>query len=38
MNLIPGKFALQGCDKINIIRLFASKSKETDSTYKAGAF
>ena len=34
MNLIPGKFALQGCDKINGKRLLASNYKEMDSTKK----
>ena len=34
MNLIPGKFTLQACDKINRKRLFASKYKEMDSTRK----
>ena len=34
MNLIPGKFTLQGCDKINCKRLFASKYKEMESTKK----
>ena len=32
MNLIPGKFTLQGCDKISRKRLLASKYKEMDST------
>ena len=34
MNLIPGKFTLQDCDKINCKRLLASKYKEMDSTKK----
>ena len=32
MNLIPGKFTLQDCDKINRKRLFGSKYKEMGST------
>ena len=32
MNLIPGNFTLQGCDKINRKRHFASKYQEMDST------
>ena len=34
MNLIPGKFTLQGCDKISRKKLFASKYREIDSTQK----
>ena len=34
MNLIPGKFTLQGCDKISRKKLFAPKYKEIDSTQK----
>ena len=34
MNLMQGKFTLQGCDKINCKRLFASKYKEMESTKK----
>ena len=34
MNLIPGKFTMQCCDKIYRKRLFASKYKEMDSTKK----
>ena len=34
MNLIPGKFTLQVCDKINRKRLSSSKFKEMDSTRK----
>ena len=34
INLIPGKFTLQGFDKINRKRLLASKYKEMDSTKK----
>ena len=34
MNLIPGKFTRQGCDKINCKRLLASKCKEMDCTKK----
>ena len=34
MNLIPGKFTLQACDKINRKRLSSSKFKEMDSTRK----
>ena len=34
MNLIAGKFTLQGCDKISRKRLVASKYKEMDSTKK----
>ena len=34
MNLLPGKFTLQGCDKISRKKLFASKYKEIDSTQK----
>ena len=35
LNLIPGKFIMQGCDKINSKRLLASKYKEVYSTKKA---
>ena len=34
MNFIPGNFTLEGCDKINRKRLFASKYEEIDSTKK----
>ena len=34
MNLLPGKFTMQGCDKNNRKRLFASKYNEMDSTKK----